>query len=131
MMIKLVFSLSLFFLCSGAVAAKEWFSNLQVEQVLVYTDHGYNIVTAKFSNDHMLETNCTPTDTHNIVSYWTKNGISTTLQSWISVLLSAQAQQLPVDILVDVSNCNNSASWTAFDNPLGLGAAFYGVKASR
>lgn len=112
-----------------ASAGRLWLhSSLKVDEVLVYNSNGYNMITVKVTPPSVLETGCAPTDTHNIFSFWTQGGLNGAHQSWVSLLLSAQAQDLEVDLLVDTSNCNTSTTWTAFGNPLGLGAAFYGAR---
>ncbi len=112
-----------------AVAGRMWLDNsVKVDEVLVYHNSGYNIITVKVSPSEALETGCVPTDTHNIFSYWTQGGLGGATQSWVSLLLSAQAQGLEVNLLANTANCNTSTTWTAFGNPLGLGVAFYGAR---
>lgn len=125
---------TLFFIFSVCIsieasAARMWLqSSIKIDDVLVYNHSGYNIITVKASPESLFETGCAATDTHGIFSFWTQSGLGGTYQSWLSLLLSAQAQELDVNLFVDTSICNTSATWNAFGNPLGLGVPFYGVR---
>ena len=130
---KIAFSLVVFFIsCGVANADREWaFRDVHVEDVLVYNKDGYNVVTVLMRDDVVSNTGCPPTDTHNIVSYWYKGYLNTTVQIWVSVLLSAQAQDLPVDLWVEMTDCGTSGGWVAFGAPSGLGLSLQGVRISK
>ena len=120
-----------FFLPSYSLADPAWLDqDLMVEDVVVYSRYGKNVVTLRVSSSEELNLGCAPTDTHHIFSYWSKADFNGVLRSQISTLLSAQAQQLPIRILADVGNCNTSG-WDGYGAPLGLGVAFYGVRVVR
>ena len=104
---------------------------LLVEDVLVYSRDGYSVMSVQFSSSEPLNSGCAPTDTHNMLSYWYKGDFNGAMRARISTLLSAQAQQLPIRVMVDFGTCNQIQGWDAFGAPLGLGAPFYGVRVMR
>ena len=57
--------------------------------------------------------------------------LNTTVQTWVSVLLSAQAQDLPVDLWVDMNECSSGSQWTHYGAPSGLGLRLMGVKIAK
>jgi len=129
---NLLIFITLSFACQGVLGANTWaISNVKIVEVLIYNDHGYNVITVVFTPQSPLDTGCLPTDTHNMASTYTQNNINSTSQTWISLLLAAQAQQFDVDLLVNLSNCSTQAVWDEFGSPTGLGASFHGVRAAR
>lgn len=101
---------------------------LLVEDVLVYSQSGYSVMSIKFLSEEPLNAGCAPTDTHKMLSYWYKGDFNGAMRSRISTLLSAQAQQFPIRVLADLSQCNTSQGWNAYGAPIGLGVPFYGVR---
>ncbi|MFP1678695.1 hypothetical protein ACLD02_08340 [Alloalcanivorax sp. C16-2] len=122
-----------FFLCSQSQAARQWaFQEIYVKDVLVYNQGGNNVVTVRMAgvpSDNNV--GCNPTDAHHIVSFWYDGSINTTVQTWVSVLLSAQAQDLPVDLWVDMNNCSSGSQWNHYGAPYGLGLRLMGVKIAK
>lgn len=122
-------SLLLFLSSSYVHAARDWaFQGVYVDDVLVYNMSGYNVVTVKMKDAGELNTGCGPTDEHHIVSYWYGGDVTSTTQTWLSLLLSAQAQGFPINMWVDMNQCGTSAGWNAFGSPEGLGLRFFGVR---
>lgn len=119
-----------------ANADRVWmFQGVIVKDVAVYnkkSDSGtnYQLVQVKFDSSDLVDTGCAPTDQHKTVGFYASS-INSNVQARISVLLSAQAQGIPVDLLVEESDCNEYHRWDAFGAPAGLGKLFYGVKASQ
>ncbi|WP_290519147.1 hypothetical protein [Alcanivorax sp.] len=132
----LAFSALLFFSFS-AQADRVWmFKNVIIKDVAVYNKNSgsgtsYQLVQVKFESPTPVNTGCTPTDAHSIVGHYSTGSINSNVQARLSVLLSAQAQGIPVDLLVDENVCNEYQGWNAFGSPAGLGKIFYGVKASQ
>ncbi|MFP1678699.1 hypothetical protein ACLD02_08365 [Alloalcanivorax sp. C16-2] len=128
---KGIFVVLLLSLSSYSFADRVWLDqDLMVEDVAVYTRYEKNVMTLKVSSSEELNLGCPPTDTHHIFSFWTKADFNGAIRTQISTLLSAQAQQLPIRILVDIGNCNTSG-WDGYGAPLGLGVAFFGVRVVR
>ena len=110
-------------------AASDWaFQDVFIEDILIYSANGQNVVTVKMEGAGVVDTNCGPTDQHRIVSYWVSDDFSSIAQGWVSLLLSAQAQSLPVNLFVDMDSCETSTGWYDFGNPTGLGLQFLGVQ---
>lgn len=126
-----------FVFSANAEAARVWmFKNVIIKDVAVYnkasgSGTGYQLVQVKFDSPNPVSTDCQPTDAHSMVGYYTTGSINSNVQARLSVLLSAQAQGIPVDLLVEDNGCNEYQGWDAFGSPAGLGKLFYGVKASR
>jgi hypothetical protein len=115
-----------------AYAAPEWaFQKVSVKDILVYYQDGNNVVTVQFDAPVLEDTGCAPTDTHHIVSYWNNTVLKGTIRTWVSVLLSAQAQGLPVDLWVDMNNCSTGNQWDTFGTPAGLGLRLFGVRIAK
>lgn len=114
------------FFSSSAMAARDKIEDVSISEVIVYNDQGLNIITVKFESDSPIGTGCTPTDAHNMVSYWTSSSLGTA-SNWLSVLLSAQAQGLNVDLYIG-GTCNTGNTWTEYGQPYGLGQQFWGAK---
>ncbi|MEC8880129.1 MAG: hypothetical protein VYC49_08275 [Pseudomonadota bacterium] len=122
-------SLLLFLSSSYVHAARDWaFQDVYVDDVLVYSMSGYNVVTVKMKDVGQINTGCAQTDQHHIVSYWTTGGLGSNVQTWVSLLLSAQAQKFPVNLLVEMNTCSTGAEWDAFGSPEGLGLKLFGVR---
>lgn len=119
---KVVFVVIVFVISSGvANAAREWaFQGVYVKDVSVYNYNNYNMVTVQIEGDVNWNTGCAPTDVHHIVSY-RNNSVSSSMQTWVSMLLFAQAQDLPVNLWVDMNNCMSGSQWDVFGAPAGLG----------
>ena len=134
-MMKLVkgfFVVFLMALSSHSFADRVWLDqNLMVEDVVVYSQYEKRVITVRVSSNEPLNVGCAPTDTHGIFSYWTKADFNGAAKTRVATLLAAQAQQLPVRILVDVGICNTYSGWNAYGEPFGLGGAFYGVMVIR
>ena len=125
------FSIAILFLSSNAVADRNvWIRNVTIEDVTAYNPPGYNAITVKFKipdGQPSLNTNCIATDTYSVVSNWVQGAYSSAHQSHLSVLLSAQAQQFSVDILIDPDECS-TANWGLYSHS--IGARFSGVRAT-
>ena len=130
---KILLTVLIFVMLSGiANAAREWaFQGVYVKDVLVYNQDGNNIVTVQIEGDVTWNTACAPTDTHHIVSYWNSGSLNPNMQTWVSMLLAAQAQDLPVNLWVDMNNCSNGNQWDAFGAPAGLGLQLNGVRVAK
>ncbi len=116
---------------SSVCLANSWdIKGVSVEDVLVYRDNGYNVMTVDFSSESPANTGCTPTDEHKIASTWGSNPFGSLQQSMMSVLLSAQAQGLAVDLMVNTSNCSTGGQWDTYISPTGLGIELKGVRIS-
>lgn len=111
-----------------AGASTLWINSVQVEEVLLQSKGGYQAVTVRYSGGDATMPICAPTEQHRIVSFWTGGDFSAFVQGWLSLLLSAQAQRLTVDLAVDSGNCNTAALWGAFGSPEGLGYRLEAVR---
>lgn len=125
------FFIAVLFLVSSSVAWSNpvWLEKeLLVEDVLVYSQGRYSVMSIKFSSSEALNSGCVPTDTHQMLSYWYEGDFNGAMRSRISTLLAAQAQELPIRVFADLSDCNTVQVWDAYGAPYGLGARFYGVR---
>lgn len=114
-----------------SIAARDtWITEVMVESVASYNPYGINVITVKFSipDGRTLNTSCGITNQNLIVSHTTSHDWSRAYQGHIAVLLSAQAQQIPVDLLIDPAICS-SETYGRFAN--GVGALFVGVVANH
>ncbi|MBF1801154.1 hypothetical protein [Alloalcanivorax profundimaris] len=130
--VKRVFVAFLLSVSSHSFADQVWLDqDLMVEDVVVYSQYDKNVMTVRVSSNEPLSVGCAPTDTHGIFSYWTSADFNGAAKTRVATLLAAQAQRLPIRILVDVGNCNTYGGWSAYGEPFGLGVAFYGVRVIR
>jgi hypothetical protein len=116
---------------SQAQAAREWiFKGVMVKDVSTYHTGSENVLTVRFDpSPQTASTGCVPTDAHNMVSFWTTGSlVSSSAAVWTSVFLSAQAQNLPVDIYVEANVCNTSARGDLYGEPKGFGMRLRGVR---
>jgi hypothetical protein len=118
---------------ANAAEARDWIKGLRVVDVISYNDGGFNVITAKFSEtgSNLASVSCAPTASHLIASHWTSKQFTPAVQVWFSTLLSAQAQDMYVDILVDIANCNQGSVYDFYGSPNGLGVGLWGVRASK
>ena len=116
-------------LISGQLqAARVWlYENVYVEDVSTYTV-GSNVIMQVKLKDYPNNTGCAPADAHGVVYMNTTGDFNANWQLQYSTFLSAQAQGLPIDVLVDDAICNTSSGWYDFGSPAGLGFKFYGVR---
>lgn len=101
-----------------------------VKNVSTYHTGHENVLTVQIDpSPQMISTGCIPTDAHHSVSFRTTSSLaSSSAGVWTSVLLSAQAQNLPVDIYVDPNVCNKSPRGDLYGEPKGFGLKLHGVR---
>lgn len=114
--------------CGQVSADMVWVGSHRIKSVMVYNENNRNVITVRFKENAVFDTGCAPTDQHGIVSFLYKSDLNNTHQGLLSVLLSAQAQSLPVNVLLDADDCNTSSVWGRFGNPAGLGLNLLGVE---
>lgn len=110
-------------------AAKNWlYEDVLIDDVSVYSMGSYTVMQVKLKN-FPTNTNCAPANEHGLVYMNASQQFGANWQLQYSTFLSAQAQGLPVDVLVDDAICNTDAS-TSYDfgGARGLGLKFYGVR---
>jgi len=132
MEMKEVLAAALLLLCCKASAALEWkFKNVKIKEAAVYrevTSSGSSFFTLEITIEGHQQTGCGPTDTHGVITKTTQNAFSSNWQMRYSTILSAQAQGLPVDILVNNSSCHTGSSWAAKGDPTGRGWELEGIR---
>lgn len=107
-------------------AARVWlYEGVYIEDVTVFAnDNGYTVMLVKMKGH---ETNGTCSSAN--AGYIFLNTSGTFNGNWqmvYSTILSAQAQQQPVDFLVDDNTCHTSSGYAGY--PDGMGMKFKGVR---
>ncbi|WP_263078643.1 hypothetical protein [Endozoicomonas sp. Mp262] len=111
---RLILGLLLTLVCSASFAANSWEGPFTIKKVSAFMEDGMHIVSVT-TND-VINSSCTIADKKKVAGYWS-TALSFQHTQGLSVLLSAQAQNKPVMLYVDLKRCENK-----FATP------FYGVE---
>lgn len=107
-------------------AARVWlYEGVYIEDVTVFAnDNGYTVMLVKMKG-HSTSGSCASANAGYIFSNTSAN-FSGNWQLMYSTILSAQAQQQPVDFLVDDNTCHTTPGYAGY--PDGMGMKFKGVR---
>lgn len=127
--IRLITAIFFLALSAYAEAAQVWLEDLMVDDVSFFITpvDGYKIIQIRFES--FPSTTCASANSHNVVYIPASSVFDANWQMVYSTFLSAQAQGLPVDVLINDAHCNMASGHYDFGSePEGLGVRFYGVR---
>ena len=123
--------LALMGFASVASAGRVWVDDVIIDEVGVFTEKSsgtyYQVIYVKSESLKQSQVLCSPTQSHGIVSVMSTGDFSSVHQARYSTLLSAHAQGLKVDLLINDSDCSTSALYDKDGAPNGRGATLVGV----
>lgn len=106
-------------------ADRVWlYEGVYVEDVSAFADNGFMVLLVKMKG-HDTTGSCASANAGYIFSN-TSSNFSSNWQIMYSTILSAQAQGLPVDFLIDDTTCHTGSTYAGYPN--GMGMKFKGVR---
>lgn len=107
-MIRKLFVSAFFLLLSGQlIAAPTWglIKGNYIEAVAVFWDGYSNVIAITMTNP--VSTGCAVSDANKTVHYWIRGaGFDSSVSTWLSTALAAQAQGKKVELILDNAVCD-------------------------
>lgn len=102
--------------------------NVKLKSVALYTQGGNSIAEVYFEPSGPVNTGCAPTDQLHIVSYWRNNVHTTDFALRLSHWMAALSSGATVDIILEGTTCNTSATYPNEGGVSGMGRFFSAMR---
>ncbi|WP_159557031.1 hypothetical protein [Alcanivorax sp. S71-1-4] len=112
----------------AAPPSSQLIKNVKLKSVALYDQGGYRIAEVHFEPSSPVSTGCAPTDQLNLVSYWRTTEHTVNFALRVSHWMAALSSGASVDIILEGTACNTSASIPNEGGPSGMGRMFSGMR---